>query len=293
MKNILLLTVAFFVCVNCDLNAQNHEGDTTLVQVQTTDGNVFVGRITYEDSQKIKLATDRFGELTLARVDIISIRPIKGSQLMAGTFWPENPQATRYFWSSNGYGLKKGEGYYQNVWVLFNQVNYGVTDNVSIGAGLVPLFLFGGMQTPVWVTTKFSLPIQKDQVNLGAGALVGTITGEDGSSFALLYGVSTFGSRDKNLSVGLGYGVADGEFSNSPTISISGLIRTGPKGYFITDNYLFSVDNETTGFFSLGGRRMFKNAGLDYGLVVPISPDMEDFIAIPWLGITIAFGDPK
>lgn len=293
MKNILLLTVVTFLSVSYNLKAQNQEGDTTLVQVQTTDGNIFVGRITYEDSQKIKLATDRLGEITLARVDIVSIRPIKGSQLMAGTFWPENPQATRYFWSSNGYGLKKGEGYYQNVWVLFNQVNYGVTNNFSVGAGLVPLFLFAGTETPVWVTTKFSIPIQKDQVNLGAGALVGTITGEDGSSFALLYGVSTFGSRDKNLSVGLGYGVADGEFSNSPTISISGLIRTGPKGYILTDNYLFSVDNETTGFFSLGGRRMFKNAGLDYGLVVPISPDIEEFIAIPWLGITISFGNPK
>jgi hypothetical protein len=54
--------------------------------------------------------------------------------------------------------MNKGEGYYHNFMVFINQATYGVTDNISIGGGLVPLFLFGGL-TPVWITPKVSVPI--------------------------------------------------------------------------------------------------------------------------------------
>lgn len=292
IKIFLSFLFAAVMCATLPAQSQATTQDTTLVQIQTTDGNQFVGSITYEDQQKIKIQTERFGLITLAKIDIVSIRRIRGLQ-KENNFWPENPQATRYFWSPNGYGLRKGEGYYHNVWVLFNQVSVGVTDHLSIGAGIVPLFLFAGTSTPIWFNTKFSIPIQRDQVNLGIGALAGTVTGEEGTGFGIFYGVTTFGNRDKNLSIGVGYGVADGEASESPTISISGMIRTGARGYFLTDNYLLGLGDETVGLLSVGGRRMFKNAGLDYGLVIPFSPDQTNFVAIPWLGVTIAFGDKK
>ncbi len=272
------------------LNGFAQSTDSTQVQVTTHDGNEFIGFITYEDAEKIKLQTEKFGELTIKRVDIKEISPINTKQLKLGSYWFENPQSTRYFWSPNGYGLKKGEGYYQNVWVLFNQVSIGITDNISIGAGLVPLFLFAGGSTPVWITPKISIPVQKEKLNLGIGGLFGTIIGEEGANFGLIYGMSTFGSRDKNATLGLGYGIVNGRLADRPTITFSSMIRTGPRGYFLTENYFIGADGASLVFLSAGGRRIIKRTSLDYGLFFPITTDQDVFIAIPWLGIATPFG---
>jgi len=58
-------------------------------------------------------------------------------------------------------GLHKGEGYYQNIWVFWNQASFGVTENFSLGFGIIPLFLFGGeagQYSPIWVVPKLSYP---------------------------------------------------------------------------------------------------------------------------------------
>lgn len=239
-----------------------------------------------ETNESILLKTENLGEITIRKSNIISISPVAKTQIKDGVAWFENPQATRYFLQPNGYGLKKGEGYYQNVWIFFNQFSVGVSDNFSVGAGIVPLFLFAGGSTPVWITPKFSIPIKKDEFNLGAGALVGTVVGEEESGFGIVYGVTTFGSRDKNCSIGLGWGYAGGEFADTPTITFSALIRTGARGYFLTENYYIDTGDEPLVLLSVGGRRIANRTGIDFGLFMPFAEGMDDFFAIPWLGIS-------
>jgi hypothetical protein len=218
------------------------------------------------------------------------MEPLDKEKMVDDEYWMDNPQSTRYFFSPNAYGLKKGEGYYQNVWVLVNSFAVGVTDYFSIGGGMVPLFLFAGSPTPVWITPKFSIPVSKDKFNLGGGALLGTVLGEQETGFGILYGISTLGSKDKNVSLGLGYGYAGGSWAKAPMINLNTMIRFGPKGYFISENYFIQTEGTTALIFTLGGRHIIQNAGLDYGLVIPIISDMGSFIALPWLGITIPFG---
>ncbi|MCB9270107.1 MAG: hypothetical protein H6561_11110 [Lewinellaceae bacterium] len=77
-----------------------------------------------------------------------------------------NTQSARYFFSPNGYGLHPGEAYYQNVWVLYNQVSFGITNNVSLGVGGAS-FPFGADATPVWMTPKVSVPVVRDKFQVG------------------------------------------------------------------------------------------------------------------------------
>jgi hypothetical protein len=174
--------------------------------------------------------------------------------------------------------------------VLFNQVSVGVTDYFSVGAGTVPTFLFGTGVIPVWVVPKFSVPVVKDKFNVGIGAFTGAVIGESNSGFGILYGLATVGNRNTNLTLGLGYGYAAGSFAKSPMISLAGMVRVSPRGYLITENYYIKVDTETLTLISLGGRSMLGKAGLDYGLVLPFSNEMDTFFGIPWLGITVPFG---
>lgn len=288
MKAILLL--ALLISLSHLLHAQTNS-DTTLVNIETTDGNEFLGQIVSEDDVKIVLKTEKLGNITINKIDIKKRDNVAVQQIKDGKYWFPNPQSTRYFWSPNGYGLKKGEGYYQNIWVLWNQFSYGLTDNISVGGGIIPLFIFAGAPTPVFATVKFSIPVVKDKFNVSAGAIGGYVLGADDAGLGILYGLATLGSPNANVTLGMGYGFAGGEWADAPMININGMFRVSSRGYIITENYILSAGGEGIVLISLGGRSIIKKAALDYGLFVPISSDMGVFVAIPWLGFTIPFGN--
>jgi hypothetical protein len=276
-----------FLCFTFVLNAQT-DSDTTLIQIETTDGNEFIGTIVNEDSEKIVLKTENLGEISIPKINIKSKKDINVQQIKNGKLWFANPQSTRYFWSPNGYGLKKGEGYYQNIWVLWNQFSYGVTNNFSLGGGIIPTFFFGA-PTPVFATMKFSIPVKKNKFNVAAGAIAGYVIGEENAGLGIIYGLATVGSPDANVTFGMGYGFAGGEWAQAPMFNLNGMFRVSSRGYFITENYVINADGETVVLITLGGRSIIKKAALDYGLVIPFTSEGVDF-ALPWLGFTVPFG---
>lgn len=291
MKNLIPKSLILFFCMSATTAYSQAKADSSrFCRVEIKDGNEFVGIMALEDSVNVVLETALVGKVTIPRTSIKSITWLKPSSMKGGKLWAGNPQSTRYFWSPNGYGLKKGEGYYQNIWVLWNQASVGVTDYFSIGAGIIPLFFFGGAPTPIWIVPKFSIPVVKDKFNVGVGAIAGTVLG-DGSGFGIVYGMGTIGDRNNNLTLGLGYGFANGDWASKPMITLSGMVRAGPRGYLLTENYYISTVDATLVLISVGGRTITKKAGIDYGLFFPVSSDIGSFVAIPWLGITIPFGN--
>ena len=265
---------------------------TKIFRLETRDGNGYTGEVLSSDSAKVIFKAEKLGEITIFQSDVKSLEPLDAKQLKDGNYWFENPQATRYFFSPNGYGLRKGEGYYQNIWVLMNSVAVGLTDYISIGAGMIPLFLFAGEATPVWITAKVSVPVVKDKFNLGAGLLTGTALGEPDTGFGIFYGLGTIGSKDKNVTLGVGYGVAADAGPAAAMINFNGMLRVSARSYLLTENYLFYGGSSTTLILSFGARTVIKNAGLDYGLLIPAVTD-GSVIAVPWLGITIPIGRRK
>lgn len=274
--------------------AIEYQDSLRTVLIITTDGNEFVGQLLEETSTFVKLKTSTYGELTIQKSRIKSIQDVQKSKVRSGILWKDHVQSTRYFWQPNGYGLKKGEAYYQNVWVLFNQISIGVTDNFILGGGIIPLFLFAGAPTPVWLTPKFSIPIVKDKLNLGIGGLFATVIGEDDLNLGIAYGSATFGARDRNFTFGMGYGYSAGSWTNRPLFSANFISRVGSRGYFILENYIIDNANQYGVLSIVGGRNIIGNgAGLDYGLVLPLFPDLGTFFAIPWLGITVPLKSNK
>ena len=175
---------------------------------------------------------------------------------------------------------------------MFNQVSYGATNYLTLGAGVVPLFLFAGSPTPFWITPKLAIPIVKDKINLSAGMILGYLLGED-FGFGIGYGAVTVGGRDRNLTLGAGWAYADSRWAESPTLTLSGMTRVGKKTYLLTENYYIGTGNSSLGLISLGGRSVQKRLAVDYGLVFPVGADIGTFIAIPWLGIAVPFGNTQ
>lgn len=285
-RSMLLALTAFIL--SGEVVAQTQD-TTTLVRIETRDGNEYVGKIVEVTLDHIRLETQSLGMITISKNDIVNVEAVSVTQIKDNVYWFDNPQATRYLWGPNGYGLKKGEGYYQNIWVLFNHFSVGVTDNFSLGGGVIPLFMFAGAATPVWITPKFSIPVTENKLNVGVGGLFGTVAGLEETGFGLAFGHLTLGPRDRNVTFGMGYGYAGGDWANRPTLSIASSIRTGPRGYFMTENYYISTGDTGGGLLSFAGRRLYKKTALDYGLILPLGTGGV-LIAVPWLGLTIPFG---
>jgi len=272
-------------------NAQTAQDTTKLYRIETNDGNEYVGRIIFKSSEIVRLKTEKLGELTINQKDISKIVLISKERVEGGAMSYSNLHASRYFCSSNGYGIGKGNGYYQNMWIFYNQVGYGITNNISIGVGIVPLFLFAGANSPAWITPKLTFPIVKDRVNVGVGILAATVLGANTETTGFAYGVSTFGTVNNNVSIGIAYGYYGSSWADRPVIALNGKVRVGKKSYLMSENYYIGVSSEDYVVLSLfGGRSLIRKVALDYGLVFPVYKDMSNFFAIPWLGITIPFG---
>lgn len=286
----IIFIISLMILTIPSLNFAQENQDTTLFWlIETADGNSFIGSITEEDDTGITIFTELYGSIRIPASQIESRKQIQTEKLVGGEHWFENPHATRSFFGPNGYGLQKGQAYYQNTWVFFNQLSYGITDFFSMGAGVMPLFLIAGSPTPVWITPKLSVPLVKDKLNLGAGALISYVLGEE-FGFGIGYGALTVGSRDKNLTLGAGWAYAFGEWADAPTLMLSGMARVSRKTYLMTENYLIGLSGESFGILSFGARNVQKRLAIDYGLFIPVGLDMDTFVAIPWLGIAVPFG---
>ena len=290
----------FPVCLLFLFTFYNHTlfaqlSDTTIIwQMTMIDDNEFVGHILSETERSIQFKTATVGIITLQKDQIKRREKLLSNDTTNGLLWAENRMAYRYFLRNSGYNLKKGEAVYQNAWILVNNLDVGVTDNFSIGLGTVPLFLFGnGTTSPIWITPRLTVPVESDKINLGVGALAGTTFGNDfdNISFGFGFGNVTLGDKNKNLTIGVGYGFADGEFANRPTFNLSGMIRTGKRGYLISENYIIATGFETIAVLSLGGRFTGRRVTLDYGGY--FVPNVGTFAIAPWLSVSIPFGNAR
>ncbi len=299
MKNFrLFFVLAISLFVLPQLKSQETV-DTALVRIETTDGNEYIGTIVSQDDQVIQLKTQTIGIISIQKSIVISVERVKKAEIRGHEYWFENPYATtRYFFNPSGYGLPAGEGYYQNAWILLNQVSFGITDNISLGVGMVPTFFFtlgsGESYIPIWFTPKVSIPVKRDKVNVGVGALYLTVLGEgaDGAGLGILYGVSTFGPKDKNLSLGLGWGFSNEDgLGDRPTISVSYIRRSKPKWAFLTENYFISAGDDALVILSGGARYMAKKISIDFGGMTFIftGGDQDIVPIIPWLSLTVPF----
>lgn len=266
--------------------------DSTYI-FEMKDGNTYMGKVNIIEKDEIYEVTTNVGVLTIRQENIVMIKKATEMEVKKGEYWMTNPHSSRYFYSPSGYGLRKGEGYYQNAWIFFNQVSYGISDYFTLGAGLMPVFLFGVTEViPVWITPKVNIPYQNGKGAFGAGSILFGALGSEGSDqgVGILYGTNTFGTRDKQLTLGIGFGYSTEEgFSDVPVFNVSGLVRTSKNWAFVTENYLLTFE-EFGALISGGARYMGKRLAIDMGGFIPVFPGIDRIFVAPWLSISVPFG---
>lgn len=256
---------------------QLHIPDSGFVQIiNTNDGSAFVGKITAIGDEEIKFATS-VGELKIKISAINSIKDIPETDIKDGEYWFPDPNSSRLYFMPKGNMLEKGEGYFQSIWLFFVGASYGFTDNITVGVGTIVI----PEAKTFYLTPKIGI-VSKGDFHLAAGALV--INVED-NTVGILYGVGTYGSDDANVTLGLGYGFANGDLAKKPMITLGFEKRLSRRIAFISENWLFPGLDEP--FISYGLRFFGESIAVDLAFFNTVTD--FNFPGFPYLDFVYNF----
>jgi len=294
MKTLLSCGIVVFCCI-----FQSHlvfaQSEPTFInqsdsiaRVTLLDGSTFQGRVIKQTVQVISLETESLGVIEIPREEIARIDFLDSERVKEGEYWFENPNSTRYLFNPTGIPLKKGEGYYQNTYVILQSFNYGITNNISIGGGFDVITPFV-RETPVFffLTPKVGFKVA-EKLYIGGGILYANTSSFEMGGLGIGYGVFTYGNTDNNITAGLGWGVIDGEYSKKPIITLSGMMRVSRRMGLVSENW-FIPTNGYYGVVSYGVRFMSEKITVDFAFLN--NPDIFEniIIGIPYLDFVVKF----
>jgi len=221
--------------------------DSTLYQITTNDGGSFIGYIIKSDAREVLIKTIENRELIIPQFSIKKMEKVDNSKVNSkGEYVGEDKFATRYFITTNGLPLKKGEHYIQ--WNLFGpDFQFSLGNNLGVG---VMTSWFG---IPIIGTIKKSYQIN-DNTHFAIGGLVGTGSwGLPKWGGALPFATLSKGNRSKNIAFSGGYGAIwqpishfnpDGtmykstDISGRALMSIAGMVKISSKFSLVFDSFI-------------------------------------------------------
>ena len=218
-----------------DVNSEEKEKVKAAVIVETANNISYIGYIVTANPKTLLMRSDILDTFEIQTNTITKIISSGSYVNKKGGNWFSNPNSTRYFFAPSAIPLRKKEGYFQNAYLLANSVNIGVTNNLSLGGGVVIPLLF-------YVTPKISYQVSED-IYLGAGVLfTQSFITDFKLSAGIGYGLITIGNKEHNITIGSGYGFdkIDSNYraTKIPIITINGMTRIGKRLSLVTENWL-------------------------------------------------------
>ena len=209
------------------------------------DGTTIIGTFVKDEAGNIYISELNGKETYIPRVMVAQIHELTDDNFKNGEYWFPNLHDSRYFFSPSAFGLEQGEGYFgHSYWVMW-QAQYGITDELSIGAGITLLGV------PGTVNAKYSFSIKEDlNAALGwfwVGDLFGFSGGDMGSLINMPYAVITKGSKENNITLGAAYNLAtpfddwrdtEVEPSKRLVLNLGGTFRMGRRFAFVFEAWL-------------------------------------------------------
>jgi len=259
------------------------------VEVRLRDGSVLYGRIVERSETRLVLVTASGVRLDLDMVQVASIRAVtaRGGD---GRYWTPDPNATRLFFTATARPLAKGEGYVSSYFLFFPMVAYGVTDRITLAGGtpIVP-----GLLGELWYFAPKVTLLNREKLSVAVGALGFWFPeAADGASVGIAYAASTFGSPDRALTVGAGWGYFSDEgtteFSSRPVFMLGGERRTSASVKLISENWLAFDGGNMDGIVSGGVRFIGSRLSADLGMGTAIG---GGGCCVPLVNFVYSFGN--
>ncbi|MDP2335764.1 MAG: hypothetical protein Q8N05_04820 [Bacteroidota bacterium] len=243
--NILCFRLSFIIfCIASflflSLNNASAQIDTTknsatgIYLITTSEGNEFLGTISYQDEKEVVVETKTMGKVSIPKYQIREIKEVAGKQISSGgDYIPEQRFASRYFITTNGLPLEKGDNYI--LWNIYGpDIQFSVSDHFGIG------IMTSWIGIPIIGTAKYSFNLGKN-TNMALGALVGTGSWSNPDfALALPFAAFTLGDRRNNINFSGGYGAVWSNDGNEgrALFSIAGMATVSKKVNLVFDSFI-------------------------------------------------------
>ncbi|MFA5669816.1 MAG: hypothetical protein WC967_11270 [Balneolaceae bacterium] len=179
--------------------------------------------------------------------------------------WYKNPAANKLFITPSGRMAEAGSGYYQNTYIFFSTLSYGVSKNVTLSGSfsMIPGLefnyqLFSG-------SAKVGANLSENLSISGTASYYSIFDSETG--FGTIFGATTYSWNRLDLTGGLGAGVTDEASSNFIYI-LGAQFRVSEKFALLSENFVIPDGGGSTSIGILGGRFIGKNIAADLGFLV-------------------------
>lgn len=244
--------------------------DTSQIHVlETKKGDRFIGKVLKIEQTTLTFLFRSAQELVFEFGELKKVSVYKSADI-AASFRP-----TYLSVFPTAYNYMEGEWEYQNVDLLWNTLNYGVSDHFSVGGGFI---------IPVAFLARFKLstPISETlHVALNAQSLVPLF--EDSTSpFSIISLVGTIGNPDRLLNIGVGYGFDWGSTESSIFLtSLGGNVRISERIGFNGELDLGISEGDIFIFPSVSMSYFGKQNRLSLGFVLDRSLEFLGLLGLP------------
>lgn len=271
---LLLLFLLFPIISFAQISSSDVEVDSSkTVEVELRNGSILTGSIISVSEEEIEL--QEANGRTFIRLS--RVRQIRDVDLTRkGNQWFPNPNYSRLFFSPTAQPLQKNSGYYQNIYVFFNNVAYAVSDNVAFTGGFSMLPGINISNQLYFFTGKVGFEVS-DGHYLGGGLGVASANTFEDALF-LGYANYTHAFHRGSLTGGVTtFSIA--EDIGTYALYFGGDYRLIQRISFVTENYVFPEAGDEL-VLSYGLRFMGQNMSFDLAFFRP------------GLGTDIGFGIP-
>lgn len=263
----------------------------SLISLELSDGSVLKGTVVVENPDSLTFVTSSGLKITLPK-SIINSRRIAHGRIVAGKFQRSDPNYTRLLFTPTGRPLRKGEGYFTDYYVFFPGVAYGLTNHLSIMAGisLIPAIRF--KEQMFYIAPRYGVELE-ERFSLSGGLLYMNAGGDFAAGISFITG--TYGLPDKCITAGLGLGFStdegDIEFARYPILVWGGNLRLTNSLALVSENWLitgqdFQISAQP---FSLAARFFGEHIAVDLGMIL-VPEILDKGFPIPWLSFIYNFG---
>ena len=283
-----------FLCIQPNLldALESAAPPDSAVTVSIIDGTRLTGQIVSRDDAGILLVTPANLEIKIPLASIISIEPLRG-RVVEGVVLRSDPNYSRLMFAPTGRPLQAGDGYYSDYYVFFPGLSYGLTNHVSITAGLS---IFPGIAIDKQIITlapRVGLQLSETEA-VSAGILYLTVPDEGAAGIAFATG--SLGHFDRSLTAGIGIGYtkdsrnADFEFANGPILMVGGNIRLSDSVALVSESWLITGENLSLAEqpFGITWRFFGEQIAADVGFII-IGEVIKHGVPIPWLSLVYHF----
>lgn len=223
-----------FIFISQASQAQNNIDTGKVYILIKNDGSEFIGKLVSIDVREVIIESQKLGTIAIPKHEIKELKKLQSGDIgTAGTYVPNEPFATRYFITTNGLPIAKGESYITYNW-FGPDIQYGLADNLGVGV------ITSWIGSPIIFTTKYSFEMDRN-VNGAVGLLVGTGGWTSDFGLAVPYGSITVGNRKSNITGSLGYGSIWGTENNGggrSIVSIAAMHKVSKSISLVFDSFI-------------------------------------------------------